>query len=105
MHPLEVELAQTGLNAAQRLGANITIFRRDDPTDLSFGLESEHFVGIENEVLLANAPDDLPALGNTPAGAIVGRSNLGQSLSDFLRLSLQNSSPLDSLPQPRLIDW
>src|SRR5690348_9453740 len=61
MHPLKLKLPQAGLYGAQRLRANVAILGGNDPNRFALGLKSENFISIENEVLLANAADDLPA--------------------------------------------
>ena len=63
MNPLKLELAQATLNRAQRLSANVAILGRNDPNDFPLRLEGEDFIGVQNEVLLTNAADDLSALG------------------------------------------
>ena len=59
VHPLKLSPVEALFHGAQGLGGQQTLARCNDPDQFALGLKCQHFIGIEQEVVVAGAADDL----------------------------------------------
>src|SRR5437868_124773 len=103
VNPLELGTTELGFDAAKRLRGNQVVRGRYDPDQCSFGLEGQHFVRVEQEVLIPSTTDNFTALPGT-ATCMQG-GNLCHCFSNLRRLVLEMFGLFDCLPQPECAYW
>ena len=95
---LKLGVAQALFNRAQRLGGEQPLAGGDNPNQLSFRLESQYFVGIEQVVLFTVSADDFATRDRAQR---FGRCrHFGEIIGQRYWLPQQCPRPIDGLGQP-----
>ena len=97
MDALKVRTVQALVDRAELLGGHVALAGGDDPDDFALGLEGQHVIQIEQEVLLSGAADHLPAAGG---GWRFGNfTEMGQGLGRIARPGAEGAGAVEGLFQ------